>query len=162
MPPAPVLDPASIDSNRVLFTRAQIYEVLPQRYEFSQLDGIIHADRENIVYAAYRDVRADEWWCRGHMPQQPIFPGVLMVESAAQLSAFIQYEMFPTAGIMGFAGIEGAKFRDSIFPPARIILVAKAIDTRLRKFQSLVQGFVGGKMAFEGVISGTVLKNFAS
>lgn len=158
MPPMPVMDPQSLDCDRVLFTREAIYKVLPQQFEFSQLDGIIHADNEGMIYAAYRDVRPDEWWCRGHMPQQPIFPGVLMVESAAQLSAFIQKNVVPDEGVMGFAGIDEAKFRDSVFPPARIILIAKVIDPRLRKFQSLVQAFVGERMVFEGIISGTRLK----
>ncbi|MBK8269654.1 MAG: beta-hydroxyacyl-ACP dehydratase [Planctomycetes bacterium] len=158
MPPAPILDPAALDCGKVLFSREDIYKLLPQQFEFSQLDGIIHMDNENLVYAAYRDVRPDEWWCRGHMPQQPIFPGVLMVESAAQLSAFIQQKLIPDEGIMGFAGINDAKFRDSIFPPARIILVAHVIDKRMRKFQCLVQAFVNGRMAFEGIIAGTKLK----
>lgn len=158
MPPAPILDPATLDCSRVLFSREAIYELLPQRYEFSQLDGIIHADPENCLYAGYRDVKPDEWWCKGHMPQQPIFPGVLMVESAAQLCAFIQKKIAPDDGTMGFAGIEEAKFRDSIFPPSRIILVGQVFDKRFRMFKTRVQAYAGGKMAFEGIIVGTKLK----
>ncbi|MBX3395648.1 MAG: beta-hydroxyacyl-ACP dehydratase [Phycisphaerae bacterium] len=158
MPPPPILDAAQLDCSRILYSRDEIYEVLPQQFEFSQLDGIIYADDANMVYAAYRDVRADEWWCRGHMPQQPIFPGVLMIESAAQLSAFMQKKVAPEDGIMGFAGVYDAKFRDSIFPPNRIVLVGQVIDARVRKFQTKVQAFVRGNMAFEGIIAGTKLK----
>ncbi len=158
MPPTPIMDPATLSCDRVHFTREQIYKMLPQQFEFSQLDGVIHVDKENMIFAAYRDVRPDEWWCRGHMPSQPIFPGVLMVESAAQLSALAQQILVPEDGIMGFAGIDQAKFRDSIFPPARIVLVGHVIDTRMRKFQCHVQSFVNGRMAFEGIIAGTKLK----
>ena len=143
----------------MLFCKEQIYEVLPQKYEFAQLDGIIHADSEAMTFAAFRDVRADEWWCRGHMPQQAIFPGVLMIECAAQLSAFAQHALHPISGfIMGFGGIDGAKFRDSVMPPARIIFAGKSLDTRERKFICAVQAFVDGRMAFEGRISGIRLK----
>lgn len=159
MPPAQILDPTSLDCDNVLFSREQIYEVLPQKYEFAQLDAIIHADPEALTFAAYRDVRADEWWCRGHMPQQAIFPGVLMIECAAQLSAFAQHALRPTVDfIMGFGGIDGAKFRDSVIPPARIIFAGRALDTRERKFSCGVQAFVDGRMAFEGRITGIRLK----
>jgi len=159
MPPTPIVDPDSIRCDELLYTREQIYQILPQQFEFSQLDGIVLADKEAMVFAAYRDVRPDEWWCRGHMPQQAIFPGVLMIEAAAQLSAFAQQLIVPTPGaIMGFAGVDRAKFRDSIFPPARVILIGRPTDTRLRRFQCEIQGFVDGKMAFEAAISGIRLK----
>lgn len=159
MPPVQILDPTSLDCENILFSREQIYEVLPQRYEFSQLDAIVHADSKAETFAAYRDVRADEWWCRGHMPKQAIFPGVLMIECAAQLSAFAQHALFPKIDfIMGFGGIDVAKFRDSVFPPARIILVGKALDTRERMFSCGVQAFVNSRMVFEGRITGIRLK----
>ncbi|MFQ5429351.1 MAG: 3-hydroxyacyl-ACP dehydratase FabZ family protein [Phycisphaerae bacterium] len=159
MPPLPIVDPSSLDCDRVLYGREDIYDVLPQRFEFAQLDGIIHADIEAGRFAAFRDVRSDEWWCRGHMPQQPIFPGVLMVECAAQLCAFAQSLLVPKNGpVMGFGGIQDAKFRDSVYPPARLIFVGCAIDRRIRRFISEVQAFVDGRMVFEGRIAGIRLK----
>ncbi|MCG8404032.1 MAG: beta-hydroxyacyl-ACP dehydratase [Phycisphaerales bacterium] len=159
MPPIPIIDPNSLDCDRVLYTKEQIYDILPQKFEFAQLDGIIHGDTEAAVFAAYRDIHADEWWCRGHMPQQPIFPGVLMVECAAQLSAFAQQILVPEAeGVMGFGGVDKGKFRDSIYPPARLIFVGRAIDLRMRKFRCEVQAFANGRMAFEAEIAGIRLK----
>lgn len=159
MPPAQILDPASLDCENVAYSREQIYDVLPQKYEFAQLDAIIHADSAAETFAAFRDVRDDEWWCRGHMPQQAIFPGVFMVECAAQLSAFAQHTLNPIGEFtMGFGGIDRAKFRNSVIPPARIIFIAKALDTRERMFSCEVQAFVDGKMTFEGRITGIRLK----
>ena len=160
MPPTAIFSPADINCDAPLYTRDEIYAVLPQQYEIAQLDGIVHIDAEGLIFAAYRDVRDDEWWCRGHMPGHPIFPGILMVEAAAQLSAFAQKIVYPErTEIMGFGGINNAKFRESVFPPARIILVARAIDTRLRRFACGVQSFVDGRMAFEGEIRGIMLKS---
>lgn len=159
MPPVAILDPNSFDCDRPLYTREQIYAVLPQQFEFAQLDGFLHADTERGTFAAYRDVRDDEWWCRGHMPQQPIFPGVLMVESAAQICAFAEKLVFPeNKHVMGFGAIDKAKFRDSVYPPARVIFVARSISERSRKFICEIQAFVAGKMAFEGRITGMRLK----
>jgi len=159
MPPAAIFSPAELSCDDPVYTREQLYQILPQQHEFSQLDGIIHADAEEMIFAAFRDVRADEWWCRGHMPNQPIFPGVLMVEAAAQLSAMAQKILYPDRmEIMGFGAINNAKFRESVFPPARIILVAQVVDSRLRRFTCGVQAFVEGRMAFEGEIRGIMLK----
>jgi len=155
MPPPPILNLGELDCDRVLHTREQIYEVLPQQYEFSQLDGIIHLDLEARAAAAYRDVRPDEWWCRGHMPGRPIFPGVLMVECAAQLAGFATHFVLPAAkGFMGFGGIDGAKFRDAVIPPARILFVCLAKDIRPRRIICENQAYVDGKMVFEGTITG--------
>ncbi len=160
MPPLAIIDPESLNCENVLFTREQIYRILPQQYEFSQLDAIIHVDPATVTFAAYRDIRPDEWWCRGHMPKQAIFPGVLMVESAAQLSSFAQTQLVPTGDdtIMGFGGIDKCKFRDSVFPPSRVILVGRSVDLRIRKFKCEIQGFVKGRMVFEAEISGIRLK----
>lgn len=159
MPPAVYFSPAELSCDSLVYTREQIYEILPQQFEFSQLDGIVHVDTDANIFAAYRDVRPDEWWCRGHMPGQPIFPGVLMVEAAAQLSAMAQKILYPErTETMGFGGINNAKFRESIFPPARMILVAQVTDSRLRRFTCGVQTFVDSRMAFEGEIRGIMLK----
>ena len=154
MPPPAILDVSTIDCNRVLYTREQIYERLPQRFEFSQLDAIVHLDPEATVIAGYRDIREDEWWCRGHLPQKAIFPGVLMLETAAQLAGFYREVELPSEEFLGFGGVDDAKFRIAVMPPARVILVGRALDNRKRRFICEIQAFVDGTMAFEGTITG--------
>lgn len=159
MPPPAILDLASVDTSRLLYTREQIYAVLPQRFEFSQLDGIYYLDKSDGAIAGFRDVRADEWWCRGHMPGAPIFPGVLMMESAAQIAAFAQHFVLPMEGtIMGFGGVDGAKFRGSVIPPARIDFVGKMVEARSRRFICDIQAYCKGIMVFEGRITGMPLR----
>ena len=160
MPPPPIIDPTSLDPSRVLYTKDQIYQYLPQRHEFSQLDGIIHIDPTNHTAAGIREVRADEWWCRGHMPGHPIFPGVLMLECAAQLAGFVQHEFAPMEEgyFLGFGGVEDCKFRGSVIPPARVVLVGKMTEARKRRFVCDVQAYVEREMVFEASINGMPLK----
>lgn len=160
MPPAPLIDPTAIDCSKVLYSKEQIYQFLPQAHEFAQLDGIIHIDAKNQTAVGYRDVKPDEWWCRGHMPGNPIFPGVLMVETVAQLAAFVMHQLLPQddGSFLGFGGIDNAKFRSSVIPPARILLAGRAIDARVRRFICEAQAFVDGVMVFEGVITGMRIK----
>ncbi|OPX23562.1 MAG: beta-hydroxyacyl-ACP dehydratase, partial [Planctomycetales bacterium 4484_123] len=75
MPPQPIIDISRIDQSRIAVTREQICQVNPHRYEFQQLDGIFFIDRVRVLMAGFRDLRADEFWVRGHIPGRPVFPG---------------------------------------------------------------------------------------
>jgi 3-hydroxyacyl-[acyl-carrier-protein] dehydratase len=155
MPPSTLVNLDLIDSSRTLYDKARIYEELPQRHEFAQLDRIVYYDADERILAAVREVRADEWWCRGHIPGKPIFPGVLMVECAAQLAVFAMHRIQPGfKGFVAFGGIDNAKFRDSVTPPSTVLLVGRAVEIRPRRVVCDVQAFVEGRMVFEGRITG--------
>ena len=84
MPPAPLVDPATIDTSRVLVDQGRDPPLQqPQRFEMEQLTAIIHIDVENKLIVGYKDIEAGEFWVRGHMPDYPLLPGVLMCEAAA-------------------------------------------------------------------------------
>ncbi len=152
MPPQTIIDIETLDLNKILVDRDGIYEVLPHRFEFMQLDGICHIDEEAIV--GYRDTKDDEFWVRGHIPGRPIFPGVLMMETAAQLISYFVMHDRPEGGFLGFGGVDGVKFRGSVVPGQRIIMVGKLVESRKRRCVGLTQGFVDSKMVFEGLITG--------
>jgi len=155
MPPQPYLDISQLDMNNILVDKDGIYAVLPHRYEFARLDAIVHQDEQAGLMAGYHDLRDDEFWVRGHIPGRPIFPGVMMVETAAQL---VCYNVMATSeaqsGFLGFGGVDGVKFRGSVLPGQRVILVGKMLEIRPRRCRGAVQGFVDGRMVFEGEITG--------
>lgn len=154
MPPQPLFDLSKIDQTHLLADREGIYKVNPHRYEFMQLSGIYSLDKEKWEIAGYRDVTADEFWVKGHIPGRPLFPGVLMIETAAQLVSYFAMTMSPGKGFMGFAGVENVKFRGSVTPGQRIVMLGKMVDWRPRRCVGATQGFVNGDMVYEGVISG--------
>lgn len=154
MPPTPFFDISSLDLNRVVITREEVYGILPQRFEFESIDGVLHLDLESGTMVAFRDVRADDWWCRGHLPGRPIFPGILMVETAAQMAAFFYAKTRITDKFLAFGGIDDVKFRGAVLPPARLILVGRALEVRPRRTVCEIHAFVDGKMVFEGKITG--------
>src|SRR5258707_7869923 len=103
MPPELHFDLANIDLTRVEVDKEGIRKLLPQRFEMEQLDAIVFADWKNALIVGYKDVRADEFWVRGHMPDFPLMPGVLMCEAAAQLcSYFIVANNFSDGDFIGF------------------------------------------------------------
>jgi len=155
MPPTPYLDIQTLDCDNVLVDRKEIYKVLPHRYEFERLDAIVHIDIENGLMAGYHDARDDEFWVRGHIPGRPIFPGVLIIETAAQLVSYHVWKATNVEGFLGFAALDDVKFRGAVEPGQRLLLVGKMIELRPpRRCKGGVQGFVDGRMCFEGVITG--------
>ncbi len=157
MPPPLLYDLDRVDLSRVVYDRKFIYDRLPQAYEFSQLDGLCHVDEEAKIGIAFRDVRADEWWCRGHIPGNPIFPGVLQLESAAQLAAFFSRAMRGEKGFVAFGGVENCKFREAVIPPARIYYICKLVKDQPRRVICDTQGVVNGTLVFEATICGLAM-----
>jgi 3-hydroxyacyl-[acyl-carrier-protein] dehydratase len=155
MPPEPILDPTQIDLSRVLAGREELRQTNPQRFEMEQLDAVVLLDLENHVIVGYRDVRADEFWVRGHMPDFPLLPGVLLCESAAQLVAFYASRAGLIAGdFLAFGGLENVRFRGVVRPGDRLVLVGKGLRVHRRQTIFNVQGFVGGALVFHGDVIG--------
>ena len=113
MPPELHLDLSKLDCGRVVADQEAIRQINPQRHEMEQLTAIVHVNREQHLIAGYKDVRPDEFWVKGHMPDYPLLPGVLMCEAAAQLcSYYTATEGLLQGDFIGFGGLE--------MPPAAV------------------------------------------
>ena len=154
MPPPTLLDLDGIDLTVVRFSRDDVYRILPQRDEFQSLDGILHLDREARAAVGFRDITADDWWARGHLPGRPIFPGILMLETAAQLAAWISRQCDAFDGFVAFGGVDRCKFRDAVKPPARIHFLCVGREFRTRRIICDTQALVDGVVVFEAIITG--------
>ena len=117
MPPPLLFSTDGIDWDQTLFTREEIYQSLPHRHEFQQLDGICYFYREQNQGIAYRDIRSDEWWVRGHFPERPLFPGVLMLETGAQMAAFLAHIITGSERLLALGGVDDGKFREPVVWP---------------------------------------------
>ena len=154
MPPLVIFDPSQLDLANPIVDRAQIERTNPHRFEFALLDAVVLIDVERGLYAGYHDVRPDAFWVRGHVPGRPLFPGVLMIEVAAQLASFLFHWVFPGSGFLGFVGLDRVKFRGTVEPPGRFVVVGRAVQMKPRRLICEAQGFVGQSMVFEGTITG--------
>ncbi len=155
MPPQPYLDVAQLDLDNVIVDQKSIYKILPHRHEFIRLDAIVHLDEPGKLIAGYHDLTEDEFWVKGHIPGRPIFPGVMMIETAAHLvSYYVMANAKDREGFLGFGGVDGVKFRGSVTPGQRMIFVGKMLEIRPRRCRGSVQGFVDGQMVFESEVTG--------
>jgi 3-hydroxyacyl-[acyl-carrier-protein] dehydratase len=163
MPPEVHFDPARLDFGKVIADREAIRHVNPQRFEMEQLDAIVLLDHEQNLIAGYKDVRPDEFWVRGHMPDYPLMPGVLMCEAAAQLcSYYVMTTNLLQGDFIGFGGLEEVRFRGTVRPGDRLVLIGKGKRLHRRQTVFNVQGFVGGAMVFNADIIGVPLMRQAA
>jgi 3-hydroxyacyl-[acyl-carrier-protein] dehydratase len=157
MPPKALFDFSNIDMTRPIVTREQIAQVNPHRHEFALLDGFYHLDYQAQEMIAYVDARPDEFWVRGHIPGRPLMPGVLMIESAAQMISYFTKQATKAEGFIGFGGVTDVKFRGQVTPGMKLVLVGKLLELRPRRAVGATQGFVDGVMVYEGTITGLLL-----
>ena len=151
-----MLDLAEVDLGTVEYPVERIREYIPQRFEMEQLTAVARVLPEVQIGVAYRDIRDDEFWCRGHIPSRPLFPGVLMIEAAAQLSTFL-YKVLtgdPPERFLGFGGVDKVKFRHTVVPGQRLVILGKMIEARSRRCMFETQGVVDGRLVFEAIITG--------
>lgn len=156
MPPPLLFDLSKIDlAGKSVFTRDDILKVNPQNYEMQQLDGVLWFDKPEMLVLGYKDVTDKEFWVRGHIPGRPLMPGVIMIECAAQLLSFFVKQVMGEQGFIGFASIEQAKFRATVEPGQRLLMLGKITKFRPgRKYDAYIQGMVGDRMIFDTTVSG--------
>lgn len=109
----------------------QLREYLPHRYPFLLLDRVT-ACRPNEWITAIKNVTVNEPFFSGHFPEEPIMPGVLMIEAMAQAAGvlgFITKNAKPRDGyIYLFAGVDKVRFKRQVIPYDQLILTCHKND----------------------------------
>lgn len=149
-----IFDLSQVDLTQSIWDKQRVMQFLPQRREFELVDGIIHLDEVGRNAVAYKDLAADDWWTVGHIPGRPLFPGVLMIEAAAQTCACLTKIVFPNIGFIGFAGVDEVKFRGQVVPPGRFYMLVHGFDMRPRRVIGRCQGLYNDEVVFEAMVTG--------
>ncbi|MGN0585423.1 MAG: 3-hydroxyacyl-ACP dehydratase FabZ [Ruminococcus sp.] len=114
----------------VLMNREQIMEVIPHRDPFLLIDEVLEMEEGKSVKAR-KYMKEDDYWFKGHFPEKPLTPGVLMVEMLAQAGAVCILSQPEFKGkIALFAGIDKVKFRRQVVPGDVLDLEVEIISQR--------------------------------
>ena len=158
MPVDDEFDVTKIDFTRPVAGPDDIRAVNPHRFEMEMLTGIVLVDPAKHVIVGYKDLTPNDFWVRGHMPDYPLLPGVLMCEAAAQLcSYYITTQGLMHGDFIGFGGMDNVRFRSPVRPGDRLVLICKVLRYHRRQTLFNVQGFVGTTMVFHADILGVPL-----
>ncbi len=108
----------------------EIKAIIPHRDKFLLLDEIVDLKTKHSA-TGIKNITPEEYYFKGHFPEKPVVPGVIIIESLAQVGAVIILSDEQFKGkIAYFTGIKSAKFRKSVLPGDKLIL--KCEITKLR------------------------------
>ena len=118
--------------DKLKFNIEQIKKIIPHRDPFLLIDEIIDGDPGKNV-TAIKNVTINDYYFKGHFPGKPIMPGVLILESMAQASCFLQFDVVknPDKKMMLLSTVNHTKFLKKVLPGNKLIVYVELVKFRL-------------------------------
>ncbi|MFR9620972.1 MAG: bifunctional UDP-3-O-[3-hydroxymyristoyl] N-acetylglucosamine deacetylase/3-hydroxyacyl-ACP dehydratase [Rikenellaceae bacterium] len=143
-----------------IFDVNAIKGLLPHRFPFLLVDRIFHVDDDSI--AGIKNVTMNEPFFTGHFPQEPVMPGVLIVEAMAQCSGILVLSRVenPAEYSTYFMKIDDVKFKRKVVPGDTLQIEIQFIEP-IRRGIAVVEGkaYVGETLACEATLMAQIVKN---
>lgn len=142
-----------------LFDSVKIAEWLPHRFPFLLIDKIIELTENHVV--GIKNVTFNENFFQGHFPNNPVMPGVLIIEAMAQTGGILALSTVPDPGNWDtyFMKIENAKFKHFVVP-GDTVLFKMELQAPIRRgiVQMQATAYVGNKIVSEAELTAQIVK----
>lgn len=134
----------------------EILKYLPHRYPFLMIDRVQEYTLDEDIIGI-KNVTANEPFFTGHFPDNPVMPGVMIMESLAQAAGILAFLTMEARGeedqpTYYYAGIDKARFKKPVLPGDVLYLHAKKLKERSGIWKFHVQGKVDGTLVAEAEI----------
>jgi UDP-3-O-[3-hydroxymyristoyl] N-acetylglucosamine deacetylase/3-hydroxyacyl-[acyl-carrier-protein] dehydratase len=127
----------------------EIQEILPHRYPFLLVDKVIEVENGKRAIGV-KNVSYNEPFFRGHFPEEPIMPGVLIIEAMAQVGGILFLSMFERRGERVYlAGIERVRFRKPVIPGDQLKIEVVILKLRETVAKMEAKAYVEGSIVAE-------------
>ena len=138
----------------------QIRDLLPHRDPMLLVDELY--DIKKLISAtALVKVRKDSFFVQGHFPDNPVMPGVLIVESFGQAAAALTAHGLDKSTyedkLVFLMGVEKARFRNPVIPDCKLEIKIEAIRSHGRVWKYKGEAFVEGKKMADAIWSATIV-----
>ena len=137
----------------------RIMSLLPHRYPFLMVDRIVDVVPGERC-TGIKNVSINEPFFQGHFPQQPVMPGVLLIEAMAQTAGALVVETLGPAmhgKLVYFMSIDEAKFRAPVAPGDRVMIPVQKLHARRNVWKFRGECTVEGKVVAEAVYTAMIL-----
>ena len=130
----------------------QIRDILPHRYPMLLVDRIVEVADDRIV--GLKNVTANEPFFQGHFPCYPVMPGVLIVETMAQVGAVLLLRAVEKRDdkLVFFTSIEEAKFRKPVVPGDQLRVEMQVLRRRATVCKMSGRVTVDGTLVAEAIL----------
>jgi 3-hydroxyacyl-[acyl-carrier-protein] dehydratase len=133
----------------------EISKYLPHRYPFLLVDRVLEITAGESI-TAYKNLSANEAFFEGHFPENPVFPGVLLLEAMAQtagiLGFYTQGKTVADGSIYYFAGVDKLRFKRVCVPGDQVMLRAVVVSEKRGIWKFDVSADVDGDLAAAATI----------
>jgi len=130
-----------------------IQKILPHRYPFLMVDGILEIDRLKRIVGV-KNVTINESHFQGHFPGAPVMPGVLIIESMAQTGGLLLLQEVPDREkkLLYFVAVDGARFRRPVVPGDQLKVEMNVLSWRGDFCKLEGKASVDGQLAAEATL----------
>lgn len=136
----------------------EIWNILPHRYPFLLVDKVTEINGFESI-KGYKNITINELVFHGHFPTKPVFPGVLILESMAQLGAILILRRFPPEKRMAyFTGIDNARFKRAVTPGDKLEMEVSISRDRTTFVIMEGKAYVNGQLAAQATMSSALAK----